>query len=294
MSNVLAFRQRQHVEAQPSFKGYALLHRKIKDLPFYKQDSEAVHLWLHFILTANHQPTVVATDFGDLLVKRGQFISGRNTLAAETGIASDRVKYLIGKFTRMGMISVQTNRKFSLVTVEKYDEYQPNFVPTECQQSANWNPQPARASGEVVPTECQQSATNNKYNNTLVSKDTKGASAAENQGQKKTSINCEQVVDAYHRILPEAQGIRSLTDKRRNLIRTFWKKASAVTRQLDGHPFGLKDWEDYLTYVAQNCRWMLEDRADARSGKTWRRKKFEYFLSVDVYVQIREGGCDDL
>ncbi len=38
-------------------------------------------------------------------------------------------------------------------------------------------------------------------------------------------------------VLPEAQGIRVLTDKRRNLIRSFWQKANKITRQLDGHSF---------------------------------------------------------
>ncbi len=40
-------------------------------------------------------------------------------------------------------------------------------------------------------------------------------------------------------VLPEAQGIRVLTDKRRNLIRSFWQKANKITRQLDGHSFTL-------------------------------------------------------
>ncbi|MGP7323778.1 hypothetical protein ACTZQY_26585, partial [Klebsiella pneumoniae] len=48
------------------------------------------------------------------------------------------------------------------------------------------------------------------------------------------------------------------------------------------------------TYIASNCRWMLENRPDQRTGKTWRRKSLEYFLNVDVYAKTREGACDDL
>jgi hypothetical protein len=49
-------------------------------------------------------------------------------------------------------------------------------------------------------------------------------------------------------------GIRILTDKRRNQIRTFWQKAGKITRELDGHAFTLADWESYLSYISSNCR----------------------------------------
>ncbi|SVW08305.1 replication protein O [Klebsiella pneumoniae] len=42
-------------------KGFALLHRKIMDVPFYK-DAEAAHLWVHLLLRANHEQTLVSTD----------------------------------------------------------------------------------------------------------------------------------------------------------------------------------------------------------------------------------------
>ena len=66
-------------------KGFALLHRKIMDVPFYK-DAEAAHLWVHLLLRANHEQTLVSTDVGDVICERGEFITGRNTLAMETGL----------------------------------------------------------------------------------------------------------------------------------------------------------------------------------------------------------------
>ncbi|EMU5527950.1 DNA replication protein [Klebsiella michiganensis] len=301
---------------QPSGQGLVFLHRKVRELPFYKTDSEAVHLWIHLIMEVNSADGMVTTEFGEYPVSRGQVITGRHTLSKDTGIAPDRVKYLLNKFAKMGMITTLANKKFTLLTVTKYDDYQQFFVPTECQQSANANPvttlrtgevvptecqQSANANpvttlrtGEVVPTECQQSATNNILNNISSTDVEESASASPKSEPKKQSLSCEQVVDVYHQVLPEAQGIRVLTDKRRNLIRSFWQKANKITRQLDGHSFTLADWESYLSYIASNCRWMLENRPDQRTGKTWRRKSLEYFLNVDVYAKTREGACDDL
>lgn len=277
MSNVLRisdFRgsQKPMEKPQPSGQGLVFLHRKVRELPFYKTDSEAVHLWIHLIMEVNSADGMVTTEFGEYPVSRGQVITGRHTLSKDTGIAPDRVKYLLNKFAKMGMITTLANKKFTLLTVTKYDDYQQFFVPTECQQSA----------------------TNNILNNISSTDVEESASASKKSEPKKPSLSCEQVVDVYHQVLPEAQGIRVLTDKRRNLIRSFWQKANKITRQLDGHSFTLADWESYLSYIASNCRWMLENRPDQRTGKTWRRKSLEYFLNVDVYAKTREGACDDL
>lgn len=274
-------------------KGFALLHRKIMDVPFYK-DAEAAHLWVHLLLRANHEQTLVSTDVGDVICERGEFITGRNTLAMETGLTADRVKSLLRKFQNLGMITTKSNNRFTVLKVVKYDEYQSNFCPADVQPVSSANavvPMPAEVE---CPADVQPVSTDNNIINNSLTNVRECASAAEKPEQKKPSLSCEQVVEVYHRVLPEAQSIRILTDKRRALIRTFWQKAGKVTQQLDGHKFTLSDWESYLSYIATNCRWMLENRPDQRTGRTWRRKALEYFLNVDVYAKTREGACDDL
>lgn len=274
-------------------KGFALLHRKIMDVPFYK-DAEAAHLWVHLLLRANHEQTMVSTDVGDVICERGEFITGRNTLAMETGLTADRVKSLLRKFQNLGMITTKSNNRFTVLKVVKYDEYQSNFCPADVQPVSSANavvPMPLEAE---CPADVQPVSTDNNILNNSLTNVRESASAAEKPEQKKPSLSCEQVVEVYHRVLPEAQSIRILTDKRRALIRTFWQKAGKVTQQLDGHKFTLRDWESYLSYIATNCRWMLENRPDQRTGRTWRRKALEYFLNVDVYAKTREGACDDL
>ncbi|HDW3291099.1 TPA: DNA replication protein [Enterobacter hormaechei subsp. xiangfangensis] len=274
-------------------KGFALLHRKIMDVPFYK-DAEAAHLWVHLLLRANHEQTMVSTDVGDVICERGEFITGRNTLAMETGLTADRVKSLLRKFQNLGMITTKSNNRFTVLKVVKYDEYQSNFCPADVQPVSSPNavvPMPVEVG---CPADVQPVSTDNNILNNSLTNVRESASAAEKPEQKKPSLSCEQVVEVYHRVLPEAQSIRILTDKRRALIRSFWQKAGKVTQQLDGHKFTLSDWESYLSYIATNCRWMLENRPDQRTGRTWRRKALEYFLNVDVYAKTREGACDDL
>lgn len=274
-------------------KGFALLHRKIMDVPFYK-DAEAAHLWVHLLLRANHEQTLVSTDVGDVICERGEFITGRNTLAMETGLTADRVKSLLRKFQNLGMITTKSNNRFTVLKVVKYDEYQSNFCPADVQPVSSENAVISMPAEVECPADVQPVSTENNILNNSLTNVRESASAAEKPEQKKPSLSCEQVVEVYHRVLPEAQSIRILTDKRRALIRTFWQKAGKVTQQLDGHKFTLSDWESYLSYIATNCRWMLENRPDQRTGRTWRRKALEYFLNVDVYAKTREGACDDL
>lgn len=274
-------------------KGFALLHRKIMDVPFYK-DAEAAHLWVHLLLRANHEQTLVSTDLGDVVCERGEFITGRNTLAMETGLTADRVKALLRKFQNLDMITTKSNNRFTVLKVVKYDEYQSNFCPADVQPVSSANavlPMPVEVE---CPADVQPVSTDNNILNNSLTNVRECASSAEKPEQKKPSLSCEQVVEVYHRVLPEAQSIRILTDKRRTMIRTFWKKAAAANRQLGGSGFSLADWEAYLNYIATNCRWMLENRPDQRTGRTWRRKALEYFLNVDVYAKTREGACDDL
>ncbi|HCM7360880.1 TPA: DNA replication protein [Klebsiella aerogenes] len=295
VSNLAEAREarRLHQPRTQGGKGFALLHRKIMDVPFYK-DAEASHLWVHLILKAKHAPETVLTDLGEMLVSRGQLLSGRNALSFETGLKADRVQYLLRKFQKLGMVSWVSHGKFSVFTIVKYDDYQSNYVPADYQQITIAKPDVVQPVANNVPADYQQITTDKEVINNSLTDVRESASATENQDKKKSSLSCEQVVEVYHRVLPEAQGIRVLTDKRRNLIRSFWKKAGAANRQLGGAGFTLADWEAYLNYIATNCRWMLENRPDNRTGRTWRRKSLEYFLNVDVYVKTREGACDDL
>lgn len=278
---------------QSSGKGYALLHRKIMDVPFYK-DAEAAHLWVHLILKAKHTPEYVMTDAGKILVGRGKLLGGRNSLAFETGLKPDRVQYLLRKFKKLGMIDWVSHGKFSVFSVEKYDDYQSNFVPADYQQITTSKPAIPMPVSNTVPADYQQITTDKEYNNIISNTDVlESATADKKSDKKKPSVSCQDVVDAYHEILPEAPRIRALNDKRKNQIRTFWRKAGVITRQLDGHGFTMQDWRNYLSYVGENCRWMFEERPNHQRGTVWHKKGFDFLLNDNTYLKVREGEHDD-
>ncbi|EGW81628.1 replication protein O [Escherichia coli 2534-86] len=295
ISNLAEAREARRLQQphQSSGKGYALLHRKIMDVPFYK-DAEAAHLWVHLILKAKHTPEYVMTDAGEILVGRGKLLGGRNSLAFETGLKPDRVQYLLRKFKKLGMIDWVSHGKFSVFSVEKYDDYQSNFVPADYQQITTSKPAIPMPASNTVPADYQQITTDKEYNNIISNTDVLESTAADKKSdKKKPSVSCQDVVDAYHEILPEAPKIRALNDKRKNQIRTFWRKAGVITRQLDGHGFTMQDWRNYLSYVGENCRWMFEERPNHQRGTVWHKKGFDFLLNGNTYLKVREGEHDD-
>ncbi|HCJ9559669.1 TPA: DNA replication protein [Escherichia coli] len=295
ISNLAEAREARRLQQphQSSGKGYALLHRKIMDVPFYK-DAEAAHLWVHLILKAKHTPEYVMTDAGEILVGRGKLLGGRNSLAFETGLKPDRVQYLLRKFKKLGMIDWVSHGKFSVFSVEKYADYQSNFVPADYQQITTSKPAISMSVSNTVPADYQQITTDKEYNNIISNTDVlESATADKKSDKKKPSVSCQDVVDAYHEILPEAPRIRALNDKRKNQIRTFWRKAGVITRQLDGHGFTMQDWRNYLSYVGENCRWMFEERPNHQRGTVWHKKGFDFLLNDNTYLKVREGEHDD-
>ena len=295
ISNLAEAREARRLQQphQSSGKGYALLHRKIMDVPFYK-DAEAAHLWVHLILKAKHTPEYVMTDAGEILVGRGKLLGGRNSLAFETGLKPDRVQYLLRKFKKLGMIDWVSHGKFSVFSVEKYDDYQSNFVPAYYQQITTSKPAIPMPASNTVPADYQQITTDKEYNNIISNTDVlESATADKKSDKKKPPVSCQDVVDAYHEILPEAPRIRALNDKRKNQIRTFWRKAGVITRQLDGHGFTMQDWRNYLSYVGENCRWMFEERPNHQRGTVWHKKGFDFLLNDNTYLKVRVGEHDD-
>lgn len=277
----------QHQEA--SSMGYVSIHRQFMDSRLYK-DSQAVHLWLHLILKANHESTVVNTDIGPITVDRGQMITGRPSLVRETFIPDNKVRSLLRTFESKGMLNIcSMGKKFSLFTIVKYDDFQAKIVQRLSNGCPTQTPVMARLSAEIV----QRLSINNNINNISNTDVLESATADKKSDKKKPSVSCQDVVDAYHEILPEAPRIRALNDKRKNQIRTFWRKAGVITRQLDGHGFTMQDWRNYLSYVGENCRWMFEERPNHQRGTVWHKKGFDFLLNDNTYLKVREGEHDD-
>ncbi|HGM7056753.1 TPA: helix-turn-helix domain-containing protein [Serratia marcescens] len=110
-----------------------------------------------------------------------------------------------------------------------------------------------------------------------------GSAGADHPEQPQADrMDYQKILEIYHAKLPEMPSVQILTDARKRTLRSFWKKFKFTETR----------WELYLQFIAENCRWMLEDRPNGRGGQ-WRRKNFDYLITERCYVAVKEGRADD-
>jgi len=137
--------------------GWIKLHRKIKDSAIWS-DSQAVHLWVHLLLKVNHAPKEVIKGETVYNIKRGQTLTGRKVLSAETGINESKIQRLLKLFVKCKMIEQQTNNANRLVSVLNYESYQvgeqqTNNKRTTNEQQTNTNKNDKKEKNEKKPTD---------------------------------------------------------------------------------------------------------------------------------------------
>ena len=132
--------------------GFITLHRKITHTSWYGRP-EYVALFIHLLMRANHKERTVVIGNQSIVVKRGQFIAGRKSLSAESGVQESKVNRIINVFKSEQQIEQQAFSKFSLYSITNYDSYQSGEQQIEQQMNSK------RTADE------QQMNTNNNVNN---------------------------------------------------------------------------------------------------------------------------------
>lgn len=98
----------------------------------------------------------------------------------------------------------------------------------------------------------------------------------------KIKLDYGHILEAYHSILPDMPSVKVMTDARKRMLKNFWLKFK----------FNQERWENYLSYIANHCRWMTEDRDNGRGG-LWRRKNLDYLITERCYVAVKEERAND-
>ena len=101
-------------------KGWIRLHRKLNDWKWYKDLPTRV-TFLHLLLNAKWQDK---TEDG-VTIKRGQIPTGSLTTPKEIGISRQQFRRAMSNLIATNEITTKATTKGTLVTIVKYDHYQP-------------------------------------------------------------------------------------------------------------------------------------------------------------------------
>jgi hypothetical protein len=99
--------------------GWIKLHRPFLKWEWY-QDSKMVHLFIHLLLTANHE----TNKWQGIEIERGQLVTGLKKLSGYTGISVQSIRTSLMRLKSTSEITIKTTNKFSIITICNYDIYQ--------------------------------------------------------------------------------------------------------------------------------------------------------------------------
>ncbi len=103
--------------------GWIKLHRKILDNPISKRPTWA-WLWVTLLLKANHSETKMIWNDHTIVLKEGQFITGRDALSEETGIHRSSIERILQFLENEHQIEQQKTTKYRLITILNWKDYQ--------------------------------------------------------------------------------------------------------------------------------------------------------------------------
>lgn len=99
--------------------GYIKIHRKIIDWEWYT-DSNVKSLFLHCLIKANHKKK----SWQGIEIDRGSFITSYAKLALELNLSIQQIRTAIGKLKSTNEVTFKTTSKYSVISINNYDDYQ--------------------------------------------------------------------------------------------------------------------------------------------------------------------------
>ena len=164
--------------------GFILLHRKFLKWEWYSNTNDRL-VFIHCLLSANWEDGW----FEGVKIPRGSFATSYKNLAKEIGISVQSLRTSLEHLKSTSNITHETNRQFSIITINNYNKYQIDNTQTN-----------KRLTNE------QQTINNNIINN--------------NERNKEEINNNKYIVEIIdHLNLRTGQHYKTTTQKTRDLIK---------------------------------------------------------------------------
>lgn len=141
-------------------RGYVKLWRKSRESAVF-QDAHLWHLWTYCLMSANHEEKHVIVDrlLKPVTVKRGQFVTGRYALHEgcypkhkQTDPSPSSVWRHLELLRDMGNLNIETNSKFSMITICNFSTYNDHHSQDEQQNEQQVNSKRTASEQQVNTT----------------------------------------------------------------------------------------------------------------------------------------------
>jgi hypothetical protein len=144
-------------------RGWIKLHRKVLDNPVACKDSDHLAVWNYLLLNATHKEYATMFCGKKVVLKPGQLITGRKSIANKFKISESKVERILKRFKNEQQIEQQTSPSSRLISIISWDDYQSTEQPSE--QPVNND---RTTTGQRVNT--NKNVKNNKNNKNIVAR----------------------------------------------------------------------------------------------------------------------------
>jgi hypothetical protein len=116
--------------------GWIKLHRSITDSAVF-EDAEVLKLWIWILCNAAHSDHDTLFYGSVVTVKEGQIVTGRKKISQQIQMPEARVYRALNILKQLGNIDINSNNKFSVITVAKWAFFQSENQKVNSKPTAN-------------------------------------------------------------------------------------------------------------------------------------------------------------
>lgn len=106
-------------------KSWIKLYRKILKSPIWENE-KALKVWIWCLVKATHEERMQLVGQQEVLLQKGQFVFGRKKASKELQMSESMVYRYMKVLEKLQMLNIKPNNKFSVVSIEKWEDYQEN------------------------------------------------------------------------------------------------------------------------------------------------------------------------
>ena len=251
--------------------GWLKLYRKITESSVF-DNPELLKVWIWCLCKATHRSREQIVGRQIITLEEGQFVFGRKAASEQLKMNESAVYRHIKMLEALNMISIKTNNKFSLITIEKWTCYQGYDDDSEQQMNSKRTADEQQMNSKRTANEQQVNTNKNDKND----KNDKNVRMEEYKNNIHTAsavrIDYQHYVDLYNSHCSSLPQVKTLNEKRKRLIKRVAKEVSE---------------DDLLTaFNKANTNPFL--RGDNGGGKA----NFDWLMNPDNITKVLEGNYD--
>ena len=242
--------------------GYVKLFRSVRSTAI-ADNPEYFAAWVHLLCKATYKEHVQVVGRQTVTLQPGELVFGRDKFSRETGISENKVRAALDVMKKLGMITSKSHGKFSVISIINWSQYQEDS-PANNQNLSSKSPEPIHK---------QEGTRREKKDQEKPPKPPKG-----------DDVPLDEIIDLYHRMLPELPQAANYTDTRVKQLKARWSETVQVpvgNGEFETMKCASMDfWERFFRRV-RGCPLLLGEKNGWHASLDWLTKKANFYKVIE-------------